>query len=60
MVDCTPLDSVLYKELKKYSKYIFLCKNSKDLIKIINGLNIQKAKNLRKYNTKIKKIFFNK
>ena len=60
MIDFTPLDGILYKELKKYSKYILFCKNSKDLFNIIKSLNIQKVKNIKKHNTKVKKIFFNR
>ena len=60
MVDCTPLDSLLFKDLKKYSKFIYFCKSTKDLFKIINSSNIAKLNQFKKHNNKIKRLFFSK
>ena len=60
LTDYAVLDTMLYNDLKKYSKQIFLCNNSKEILKVIKNLDIKSQSSLLRKNNKIKKIFFNK
>jgi|TARA_B100000929_G_scaffold287174_1_gene273426 hypothetical protein len=60
LIDYVVLDSLLYKDLRKFSKYIFFCKNSNEISKIIKNLSFKNRQDLSKKNNKVKKMFFNK
>ncbi len=60
LIDYAVLDSLLYKNIRKYSKCVFLCKNSSEISKIYES-SLKKDKNFFSIkNNKVKKIFFNK
>ncbi len=60
LANYSPLDNLLYKSVKKYSKRLFLCENTKEIYNMIKYLNKKNEIKIQKNNKRITKLFFNR
>jgi hypothetical protein len=60
LANYSPLDNLLYKSVKKYSKRLFFCENTKEIYNMIKYLNKKNEIKIQKNNKRITKLFFNR